>query len=139
MATIILNSITNPGELAWWQWGKLIGLVSMLLVGLGLYYGLPVPGIVMAISLHFFIDFTCQSDSTATGKANRDFIALATHSFISGGYAGFVLAGIEGLIISVLVHYVVDLCNKFGLPWPSGPIIDQALHIITIIAIAYYL
>jgi hypothetical protein len=84
------------------------------------------------------VDFTLQSCETAVNKARGDKRVLAYHAFISGGYAGLIAGGLSGLVISVTAHYLIDMTNKFGLKEPTGPILDQAAHII-ILALIWWL
>ena len=140
MITLLTFRSCDPySGLQWWEWGKIIGFWSMVIL-VGLWFaGYTAPALVWAIALHIFIDFACQTDATAEGKADGDFRVLAYHSFLSGGYPGFMAGGLAGLAISVVIHLLVDATKKFGLPHPSGAVADQTAHIATIIALWWYL
>ncbi|MCK6627459.1 MAG: hypothetical protein L6R45_20055 [Anaerolineae bacterium] len=69
------------------------------------------------------------------GKARGDWWVLVYHAFISGGYTGLLVGGLAGLVVGIIIHLAVDSTNKFGLDEPAGPAIDQALHILTLVAI----
>jgi hypothetical protein len=131
----IKTLFSDPGHMLWWQWGQVLGAVLPALLGV---LGIDHP-LAWAIALHFLIDFTCQSGCTACNKAKGDLRTLVYHSFISGGYAGFAAGGLEGLAVSVVIHFIVDLTNKFGLGEPAGPIADQVSHIATILLIWWLL
>jgi hypothetical protein len=92
-----------------------------------------------ALAAHFLIDFTFQSDETAAGKARGDWGVLAYHAFISGGFPGLVAGGLAGLALSAAIHFLVDATNKFGLKGPTGLVLDQAAHIITLVIIGWIL
>jgi hypothetical protein len=133
--TLILNAVTHPSQLCWWQWGKILGI---LLVALFFSIGVEHP-LLWALAVHFFVDFTAQSSATAVGKARGDWQVIAGHAFIAGGYAGFVVGGLTGLMLSVMIHFLVDLTNKFGLDEPAGPALDQAAHLFTLTVIWWLL
>ncbi len=133
--TLILTAVTDPARLYWWQWGKILGVAV-----LALFCSLDVEHpLLWALAAHCFVDFTAQSTATAVGKAQGDWQVLVYHSFISGGYPGFVVGGLGGLVISVAIHFLVDMTNKFGLEGPSGSTLDQVAHIITLTAIWWLL
>jgi hypothetical protein len=118
-------------HLLWWQWGKILGLLlPVLLFSLDVDWPL-----LWALAAHIFVDFTAQSSQTAIGKAIGDWRVLAYHAFIAGGYPGLVVGGLEGLVLSSGVHFLVDATNKFGLDEPMGSLFDQSVHILTIAAI----
>jgi len=133
--TLILTAATHPSHLYWWQWGKILGVVLIVLF---LLMGVEHP-LLWALAAHCFVDFTTQSTATAIGKARGDWRVIACHAFISGGYAGFVVGGLAGLVISVILHFLVDITNKFGLEEPAGPALDQTAHLITLITIWWLL
>ena len=121
----------QPHRLYWWQWGQLLGVsLPILYFYLGLHHVL-----LWAIAFHFFMDFTVQSDETALHKAHGDKQALICHAFLAGGFAGFIAGGLTGLVISVLLHYIIDATNKFGLKNSFGPILDQMAHVATLLFI----
>jgi hypothetical protein len=123
--------VTQPQRLYWWQWGKILGLATpLLLLIVGIEHSL-----VWALALHLLTDFAAQTPETSLGKAEGRPRVLAYHAFISGGYPGLVAGGLTGLLISVVVHYLIDQTNKFGLGEPAGPVLDQIAHALTIIMI----
>ena len=129
--TLIVNVVTRPHRLYWWQWGQILGwIIPILLLLLGVRDRL-----LWALAIHLFVDFTAQSNQTSVGKKQRTWPVLAYHAFISGGYTGLIVGGLPGVVISTAVHFLVDTTNKFGLDEPLGPILDQTAHILTIIAI----
>jgi hypothetical protein len=133
--TLIINGITHPAHLHWWQWAKIGGLfLPILLFCLGVEHPW-----LWALAAHCLIDFTFQSDETAAGKRCGDGRVLAYHAFISGGYAGLIAGGLAGLALSVAIHFLVDATNKFGLKGPAGPILDQAAHMMTLVIIWWWL
>jgi hypothetical protein len=132
--SLVMNAMTHPTRLHWWQWGKITGFFLPLL-----FFCFDVEHIgLWALAVHFLTDFSFQSGETAAGKAQGDWWILAYHAFISGGYAGLVAGGLTGLAISIAIHFLVDSTNKFGLAEPAGPFLDQPAHIITV-AIIWWL
>ena len=131
MTTLLVNAVVRPHRLFWWQWGQVLGLVLPILL---FYTGILNP-LAWALAVHLFIDFTVQSDATSLGKRQRNWKVIAYHSFISGGYPGLIVGGVPGMVVSAAVHFLIDATNKFGLKQPLGPILDQAAHIGTIVAI----
>ena len=102
--------VTQPDQLKWWQWGQVWGvMLPILLISAGVYHLL-----FWAIALHLFVDFTAQSDETSAGKRQGNMRVLLYHSFISGGYAGFIVGGLPGLLVSIVAHFLIDSTNKFG-------------------------
>ena len=133
--TLIMNAVTQPARLYWWQWGKILGLaLPALLYALGVEHLL-----LWALAIHFLTDFSTQSHETAVRKARGDRWVQVYHAFISGGYPGLVVGGLPGVVISVASHFIVDRTNKFGLEEPTGPVLDQAAHLITLAAIWWLL
>jgi hypothetical protein len=132
---LILTAVNHPSRLYWWQWGKILGVVL-----LALFCSLEVEqSLLWALATHCFVDFTAQTADTAAGKARGDWQVLAYHSFISGGYPGLIAGGLPGLAISVAIHFLVDRTNKFGLEGPTGSVLDQAAHTITLVVIWWLL
>lgn len=128
MTIAFLLLLTRPTALVWWQWGKIVGaLVPLALAAAGAEHPL-----TWAIAAHLLVDFSFQGGPTAIGKAQGNLKVLAYHSFISGGYAGFIVGGLPGLAASVAIHFAIDCANKFGLPEKTGAAVDQALHVITL-------
>jgi hypothetical protein len=133
--TLIINAVTQPSQLYWWQWGKILGVALLaLFCSLGVEHPL-----LWALAAHCFVDFTVQSGATAAGKARGDWQALAYHAFISGGYPGLIVGGLAGLVISGTIHFLIDRTNKFGLEEPTGPALDQSAHLVTLLVIWWLL
>ena len=129
---IVLRSmVTHPNQLKWWQWIQILGVTLPILL---VYTGVEHP-LMWAIALHFFMDFTAQSDETSAGKRQNDTRVLLYHAFISGGYAGLIVGGLPGLVISAVAHFLIDSTNKFGLSGVVGVILDQTAHIATLVFI----
>lgn len=125
--SLIINAVTRPYRLQWWQWGQILGaLFPLLLLYLGIHHPL-----LWALAVHLFIDFTAQSNETAAGKRQRSPRVLLYHAFISGGYTGLIVGGLPGLLLSAAIHFLVDITNKFGLSGPAGALLDQTAHIAT--------
>lgn len=128
---LIRNVVTHPHQLQWWQWGQILGvMLPILLLSTGMQHLL-----LWALALHFFVDFTAQTDETSAGKKQKDTRVVLYHAFISGGYAGFILAGLPGLFISAVTHYLIDTTNKFGRGGLTGAFLDQTAHIATLLVI----
>jgi hypothetical protein len=123
--------VTQPNQLKWWQWIQILGVTLPILL---VYAGVEHP-LMWAIALHFFMDFTAQSNETSVGKRQNSTRVLLYHAFISGGYAGLIVGGLLGLVISTIAHFLIDSTNKFGLSGVAGVILDQAAHIATLIII----
>jgi hypothetical protein len=135
MMTLILEALTHPSHLYWWQWGKILGIFLLIL-----YICLDVKHpLLVALAVHVFVDFTAQSDQTAARKKQGNRVTLAYHAFIAGGYSGLVAGGLPGLVISIASHFLVDVTNKFGLKSPTGPALDQAAHVLTLTTIWWLL
>lgn len=125
--TLIRTAVNRPYQLQWWQWGQILGVVLPLLL---LYLGIHHP-LLWALAIHLFIDFTAQSDETAAGKRQRNPQVLLYHAFISGGYVGLIVGGLPGLLLSAVIHLLIDITNKFGFTGLPGALLDQTAHIAT--------
>jgi len=97
--------------------------------------------LAVAVTLHLLLDFSLQSE-WATTKAT-DNRALLVHSLIAGflPLAGLGLAAgdpalaLVGGLVGFASHLAIDSSNKFGLLlWP-GLVVDQAAHLVVIVAI----
>lgn len=133
--SLIINAVTRPHQLQWWQWGQILGIVlPFLLLFTGVTHTL-----LWAVAIHFLMDFTLQSNETAAGKARREWKVLAYHAFLSGGYTGLIIAGLPGLVVSAAFHLLVDATNKFGLTGVVGAVVDQATHLVTLVVIWWFL
>jgi len=133
--SLIRTALTHPSQLCWWQWGQILGAtLPALFCALGVEQPL-----LWALAAHCFVDFTAQSEDTAAGKAHGNRQVLAYHAFIAGGYPGLLVGGLAGLAISVAIHFLVDTTDKFGLAGPTGSVLDQAAHIMTLLIIWWLL
>ena len=126
--TLIRNAVSQPNQLQWWQWGQILGVVlPLLLLSSGIQHPL-----LWALAVHFFIDFTVQTNETAAGKCQRQPRVLLYHAFIAGGYVGLILGGLPGLVLSFAIHGLIDSANKFGLTGLAGGLLDQSAHLATV-------
>ncbi|MCG3211438.1 MAG: hypothetical protein FOGNACKC_05084 [Anaerolineae bacterium] len=133
--TLIRHAVSHPHRLQWWQWGQILGVaLPLLLLSSGLHHPL-----LWAVAVHFFIDFTVQTDETAAGKRQRKSQVLLYHAFIAGGYVGLILAGLPGLILSAIIHLLIDATDKFGRTGLVGGLLDQTAHLATLFFIWWLL
>ena len=133
--TLFVKVVKQPHRLYWWQWAQLLGVsLPILYLYLGWQHAL-----LWAVAIHFFMDFTAQSDETALNKAQGKKQALTCHAFLAGGFPGFIVGGLAGLVVSVLLHFAIDASNKFGLKNSLGPVLDQLAHMTTLIFIWWLL
>ncbi len=127
----------------YWQWGKLVGVVGLVVLAILLVIDrVPHPAIV-AVILHIACDFTSQSSETALRKHERG-RHLLVHALVAGGLP-LALAGlVTGNMVTVLVwttigfvgHYAVDWTRRFGLEGTGwGVILDQVCHLLIILAL----
>jgi hypothetical protein len=125
--TLIRTAVYHPHQLLWWQWGKILGVfIPLLLLSSGIHHPL-----LWALAVHIFIDFTAQTDKTATGKCQGRVRVLLYHAFISGGYVGLIVGGLPGLVFSAVSHFLIDSTNKFGYTGLVGGLLDQTAHLAT--------
>ncbi len=122
-------------RLAWWQWAKIASIVLLVAVAALAGAGVSIPRLGWALAVHWFLDFGVQSTPTALGKARRDWKVLVCHGFLTGGFPGLIAGGLVGLVISALLHGYVDSLRKFGLSDWRGIVLDQAAHVVTLIAL----
>ncbi len=129
MTTMLLPKFSIPNT-PWWQYCKWAGWP---ILAIALLSGQP---ILWAIAAHWLVDFTFQSGVTACGKQQKKLRILLCHAFISGGFAGFIAGGLTGLVVSVVIHFLVDRFYK-PVVGQSGTshTVDQMIHILTIILI----
>ena len=115
----IAKALTQPRTMAWWQWGKLLGvaLLPILLCH-------PSP-LVAALILHVFCDFTLQVPQMLPKRG----IWLVIHSLVAGAIPGFAAGGLTGAIGAFVVHLMVDYTKKLDLPEFLGVVVDQGVHI----------
>jgi hypothetical protein len=117
----------------WWMWCKWAG---WLILAVALVSNEPV---MWAIAAHWLCDFTLQGHQTSIGKSRKSLFVIGYHAFISGGFAGFIAGGLTGLFISVVIHFIVDRLYKPVLgDTVTTRIVDQMVHIITVIMIAMF-
>ena len=126
--TILTMAIMHPRRLLYWQWGKLVGALLLPLAGVG--------GLLGALALHVAGDFTFQTDLMATRKARGCKVALVLHALVAGGLPGLLLGGLAGGLVGFVAHYAIDSTGKFGLGPTLGPIVDQAAHLLVLVALA---
>jgi hypothetical protein len=143
MSIPTFDRLRSPLSLKWWEWGKVIGIANSVVVVILSIAGHPPHPLAMALLLHVTADFTCQSLETALRKeeSNRH---LLVHAIVAGGLptvaAGLATANPVALVtwaaIGVVIHYAVDRTHKFGLREVAlGVILDQACHLLTILAL----
>lgn len=113
----------------WWQWGKFLGAILSPLTLLGI-------PVMSALAAHLLCDFTLQTGEMSARK-KEEFLPLLLHSIIAGGGPGFVAGGLRGMYIGIVTHYMIDATNKFGTDGMGGVILDQAAHILVILAISW--
>ena len=137
-------------RIPWWKWCRWLGWIAfagVLTVGGSLLCGRLQPGALnrwtvrfaLGLALHLAFDFTFQTSRMAAHKAtNRRWLLL--HALAAGGIPGFVaglpaspFAAALGGAYATSHHFLVDCADKFGFGshWP-GPLLDQALHILTL-------
>ncbi len=133
--------LRSPSSLQWWEWGKVLGIVNFIIVAILSMANCTLHPLVLAMLLHITADFSCQSSETSLrkGKSKRH---LLVHALVGGGLpivaVGLTMVNPVALVtrtvISVVVHYVVDRTQKFGLGQTAlGIILDQACHLLTIL------
>ena len=133
--TLMINAVTRPRQLQWWQWGQIVGFILPIIL---IYFGVR-DALLWALAMHLFTDFTTQSNETAAGKLRGDRRVIAYHAFISGGYTGLIVGGLLGLVLSIALHFLVDVTNKFNIDGPLGPALDQVAHVLTIFVLWWLL
>jgi len=127
----------SPLRILWWEWGKLVGAVGLIVLGILLIVKQQPPAVVVAIILHFTIDFTFQTEETARRKVERG-RHLVFHSLIAGGLP-MIMAGIVAgdpvkaliwMAAGVVGHYLVDWTRRFGLRSVFWAVLaDQVAHL----------
>ncbi|MBN1887883.1 MAG: DUF3307 domain-containing protein [Thermoflexales bacterium] len=128
----------NPRQLAWWQWGHVVGLWFGLAVAVATCVlamaGIRCPALLLALAGHTAGDFPLQNWWMTTGKQKRQFLPSVCHALISGGLAGLPF-GPAGCLASIVAHLIIDATNKFGLgnDGYAGPIADQLAHVAVIL------
>jgi len=97
---------------------------------------------------HALCDFSLQTDAMAKGKnrhsivtppPNQNYVPcwqywLSAHALIHGGSVAFVTGSVPLGLIATFIHWVTDFlkCENY-----TTPHIDQLIHGLTIIFIAY--
>jgi hypothetical protein len=136
-----LTRLQSPASLVWWEWRKVLGIASIVVLAILAIVGCAPHPLVVAMLLHITADFTCQTTETALRKKESD-RHLLIHALVAGGLpmiaAGLATANpvvtITWTIIGVFSHYAVDWTRKFGLRQVAlGIILDQACHLLTIL------
>ena len=141
LAIPTLTRLQSPASLEWWEWGKVLGIASLVVLTLLSIVDCAPHPLAVAMLLHFTADFTCQAAETALRKeeSNRHLLAHAT---VAGGLplaaaglaTGNPVATVTWTAIGVAIHYAVDRTCKFRLGQAApGIVLDQACHLLTIL------
>jgi len=122
-------------RLQWWGWGKVVSLFALPLA-LATRYPL-----LVALALHAFCDFACQSTEVAMGKSSNARL-LVIHALAAGALpccVAFLPCCWQFAPLAALLgfagHLGIDCCNKFGLDERWGTVADQTAHIVVLAAI----
>ncbi len=136
----------SPLDIVWWEWGKMVGALGLVLLGVLSALGCRPSPIVVAVILHAAIDFTFQTEETAQRKVERG-RHLVCHSLVAGGLpllaAGLVsgcpVKALVWMVIGVLGHYLVDWTRRFGLRSMFWAVLaDQVAHLILIFGLVLW-
>ncbi|MCX7682964.1 MAG: DUF3307 domain-containing protein [Anaerolineae bacterium] len=137
----ILARLRYPLTLRWWEWGKILGFLGLVWLGGSLLLGhIPSP-VVIALVLHFAIDFTLQSPKMALRKIERG-PYLVMHALIAGGLpliiagllAGKPLLALIWMVVGAATHWAVDWTRRFGIRSPLlAAFADQICHLAVIL------
>lgn len=137
-----LGKLLRGERLQWWEWAKIIFVVTSRLVFVGSFNPL-----VRGLALHLFLDFSLQSGvttgkkSSSNGRKRSRGWYLLVHAIVvggwSGGVLGFWLSGYQGFLLGALIgtlsHFVIDYVDKFGIDdWRVGILVDQGLHLLSL-------
>lgn len=135
-----LRRLSTP---TYWQCGKTVGVVGLVVLAIFLVAGhVPHPA-VMVVLLHIAADFTLQSPETALCKHKRG-RHLLVHALVAGGLplaiTGLVTRNpatvLIWTVIGVVSHYAVDWTRRFGLrDTPLGVVLDQVAHLAIILTL----
>ena len=131
---IVGKTLTRPLDVEWWEWatlGSVVLPIILILTGATHYF-------LWAVTLHFLLDFPLQTSETSGRKCKGEFWPLLYHSFIAGGLPGYWIGNLEGFVFCFLVHWGVDAANKFGIPGVKGGLLDQSLHVLTLVVLFIY-
>lgn len=150
----IVRLFTDPAGLAWWEWGRLLGVAALAALGIALAIGLAPPPAVVAVLLHIAADFTFQSAETAERKGERG-RHLIVHALAAGGLP-LALAALRlgsrrvvsagdldvvpfWALAGAATHYAVDWTRKFGLRHEAlATALDQLCHLAVILLITLH-
>lgn len=139
--TTFTQTIQAPSTLEWWQWGKVHGALNIVALCAMLYVGVAVPPVVVAVLLHFFVDYTAQSTQVAMYKSDRG-IELVVHALangLQGALAGMLISpevALVGAVVCVATHYSIDYTRKFGVKSVVlSAALDQAAHMLVYIVL----
>ncbi|MCP4537676.1 MAG: DUF3307 domain-containing protein [Chloroflexi bacterium] len=130
---------------AYWQWGKLVGGVGLVVLAILLITDHVPHPIIVAVILHLAGDFTSQSSVTALRKHERG-RHLLVHALVAGGLPMAITGLVTGNLITTLVwtvigfvsHYYIDWTRRFGLEGTSrGIVYDQACHLLIILVLVF--
>jgi len=116
----------------WWKYGVIAGYVlpAITILVFPWYYS----PLLAAIALHFLLDFNVQTNDTACRKANGEVWPLVYHSVLSGFFSGLPFGLVVAFAVAA-IHLLIDACNKFGVEGWKGGVLDQSLHLVTLVAI----
>lgn len=138
-----LVRLRHPELLVWWEWGKVVGAVVLVVLGVLFILGrAPRPAIV-GVLLHITSDFTFQSPGMALRKWERG-PHLLIHAIVGGGFplvvAGFMQGGLVVALtwatIGAVCHYAIDWSRRFGIQRLAlGVALDQASHVLSILIV----
>ena len=134
--TVLSGLLEDPAPLLpwqWWQYGIAAGWVLPPLALAGYLTGYS-GTLFLAVSLHLLLDFVVQTPETAENKAEGKAWAIIYHSLITGFFAALPL-GLTLAVASAGIHLVIDACRKFGIAGWRGGLLDQSLHLATLIVL----
>jgi hypothetical protein len=146
MAIPTFRRLRSPLSLLWWEWGKLAGIIGLIVWIACSIAGLALHPAAVATLLHVVLDFTLQSAETCLRKDERS-RHLAVHALTAGALPLAAAALVAGRPAAVLVwsvagaisHYAVDWTRKFGLRREAfGAAADQLCHVLTILVLALF-
>ena len=144
MSIPTIGRFRSAAPLRWWEWGKLAGIATLVAWATLSLADVDLHPAVVGVLLHVTLDFTLQASETCKQKLNRG-RHLLVHSLAAGGLPPAVAAltiGSPAKIVvwavgGAIVHYAVDWTRKFGLRNQAlGSALDQACHVLTILALA---
>jgi len=139
----IVTKLVKSEKLLWWEWPKLLGGISAIVLLAALIVRANVSVFIVSICLHVVLDFTLQSDWVNANKHNGG-EALVIHSIIAGGIPGSIVGlmtggpvgSLIGTVVGIASHYIIDSTNKFGIAdWRPAICADQLAHFVVLLLI----